>query len=47
MFYTVSEKYVYLSRLLYYRFTRRQARDSAFLCWSLFSKAVYPQKKPK
>lgn len=48
MFYTVGEKYIYASILLwYYRFTRRRARASAFIPWSLFSEALYPQTKPK
>ena len=48
MFYTVGKKYIYASILLwYYRFTRRRARASAFIPWSLFSEALYPQTKPK
>lgn len=48
MFYTVGEKYIYASLLLwYYRFTGRRARASAFIPWSLFSEAVYLQTKPK
>ena len=48
MFYTVGEKYIYASILLwYYRFTWRRARASAFIPWSLFSKALYPQTKLK
>ena len=45
MFYTVGEKYIYVSVLLqYYRFTRRRARASAFIpC--LFSVKPYIHKQ--